>query len=271
VSRKGAALKGWAQHILNEVNIPGRDLARKNCWTIPPSSQLSANSFGPEQLVELPRSRIAMNQNDRAKDRILVAGIGGSLRQGSYTLMAVRIALQGAQEVGAETRLIDLKGYHLLFCDGKEDESNYPQDVFRLRREVGQAHGIILGTPEYHGSFSGVLKNALDLMGFDEIEGKMIGLVGVSGGALGAVNALSSLRTIGRALHAWVIPEQASIPEPWNAFDESGKLKDGASENRVKEVGRQVARFAYLHESEKAREFLRAWEGAPVNPGGGKD
>ncbi len=42
--------------------------------------------------------------------------------------------------------------------------------------EVAGAQGIILGTPEYHGSFSGVLKNALDLMGFDEFEGKMIGL-----------------------------------------------------------------------------------------------
>ena len=131
-----------------------------------------------------------------------------------------------------------------------------------------QARGIILGTPEYHGGFSGVLKNALDLMGFDEIEGKMIGLVGVSGGAMGAANALDSLRTIGRALHAWLIPEQASIPEAWKVFDESGKMKNADLEDRVREVGRKVARFAYLHTSEKAQEFLRAWEGAPINPGG---
>jgi NAD(P)H-dependent FMN reductase len=209
-----------------------------------------------------------MKQNDQAGNRISVAGLCGSLRPASYTLMAVRIALRGAQEVGAQTQLIDLKGYHLLFCDGKEDESAYPEDLFKLRREVSQAQGIILGTPEYHGSFSGVLKNALDLMGFDEIEGKMIGLVGVSGGALGAVDALNSLRTVGRALHAWVVPEQASIPEAWKVFDESGNLKDSAMEERLKEVGRQVARFAFLHKSEKAQEFLRAWEGAPVDPGG---
>ena len=212
-----------------------------------------------------------MKQNNQAGNRITVVGICGSLSRGSYTLKAVKIALQGAQEVGAHTQLIDLKGYHLPFCDGKEDESTYPEDVFQLRREVSQAQGIILGTPEYHGSFSGVLKNAIDLMGFNEIEGKMIGLVGVSGGALGAVNALSSLRTIGRALHAWVVPEQASIPEAWKVFDESGNLQDSALEKRVKDVGRQVARFAYLHKSEKAQEFLRAWEGAPMNPGGSKD
>ena len=212
-----------------------------------------------------------MNQTDQDGNRVFVVGICGSIRSGSYTRLAVQIALQGAQEVGVQTRLIDLKDYHLVFCDGKEDESTFPEDVFKLRREVSQAGGIILGTPEYHGGVSGVLKNALDLMGFDEIEGKMIGLVGVSGGELGAVHALNSLRAVGRALHAWVIPEQASIPEAWKVFDESGNLKDSDLEKRVKEVGRQVARFAYLHTSEKAQEFLRAWEGAPVNPGGAKD
>jgi NAD(P)H-dependent FMN reductase len=210
-----------------------------------------------------------MHHNDRAESRILVAGICGSLRRGSYTRMAVQIALQGAQEAGAQTQLIDLQDYQLIFCDGKVDESTYPEDVFKLRREVRQAGGIILGTPEYHGSFSGVLKNALDLMGFDEIEGKMIGLVGVSGGALGAVNALNGLRTVGRALHAWVIPEQASIPEAYKVFDQSGALEDSDLEKRLKAVGRQVARFTYLHTSAQAQEFLRAWEGAPVNPGGG--
>jgi FMN reductase len=202
---------------------------------------------------------------------IQVVGICGSLRKGSFARMTLHVALDGAKEVGAQTRLIDLKDYDLVFCDGKEDETTFPEDVFKLRREVSHAQGIILATPEYHGGYSGVLKNALDLMGFDEIEGKMIGLVGVSGGPLGAVHALNSLRAVGRALHAWVVPEQASIPEAWRVFDESGKLKDSNLEKRVKEVGRQVARFAYLHTSEKAREFLKAWEGAPVNPGGAKD
>src|SRR5260370_39996462 len=105
---------------------------------------------------------------------IRIAGISGSLRAGSYTRKASECALQGAAESGAETQLIDLRDYTLVFRDGK-DEAAYPDDVFRLRSEVKQADGVVLGTPEYHGSFSGVLKNALDLMGFDEFEGKMIG------------------------------------------------------------------------------------------------
>ena len=208
-----------------------------------------------------------MNQSDRIDGNVRVVGICGSLRAGSHTRMALDLGLRGAQEVSAQTELIDLRDYRLIFCDGKQDESAYPEDVFGLRRTVRQAQGIILATPEYHGGVSGVLKNALDLMGFDEFEGKMIGLIGVSGGRMGALNALNSLRTIGRALHAWVIPEQVSIPEAWNLFDQEGNAKDSEQRYRLMDVGRQVARFAYLHTSERALEFLRLWEGSPVNPG----
>lgn len=200
---------------------------------------------------------------------VRVVAICGSLRAGSYTRMALEVALRGAAEVGAETQLIDLNDYALVFCNGEKDESGYPEGVFRLRADVGRAQGILLGTPEYHGSYSGVLKNALDLMGFREFEGKMIGLVGVAGGAMGAFNALNGLRTIGRALHAWVVPEQVSIPRVHRVFDGLGQMGDAELERRTMDVGRQVARFAYLHTSKQAREFLRLWEDAPVNPGGG--
>ena len=203
------------------------------------------------------------------KETILVAAINGSLRERSYTRLALAIALEGAKKVGAQTQLIDLRNYELAFCDGRSDESTYPPGVARLQRDVRRAQGIILGTPEYHGSFTGVLKNALDLMGFDEFGGKMVGLVGVGGGSMGAVNALNALRVIGRSLHAWVIPEQVSIPNVDELFDENGNLLDRPSRQRLMQVGRQVARFAYLHHSGKAQDFLRMWEEAPDNPGGG--
>jgi len=209
-----------------------------------------------------------MTENEKARDQVRIVAICGSLRPGSYTRMALQVALRGARETGTEATLIDLREYQLTFCDGKENESGYPKGVFRLRDEVKRAHGVILGTPEYHGGVSGVLKNALDLMGFEELEGKMIGLVGVSGGAFGSVHALSHLRTIGRALHAWVIPEQVAISEAWKAFDKEGNPTNLELEKRLLELGRQVARFSYLHTSEKALEFLRLWEGAPTNPGG---
>jgi NAD(P)H-dependent FMN reductase len=182
--------------------------------------------------------------------------------------MALSVALQGAQEIGATTQLVDLRDYELIFCDGKQDERHYPEDVFNLRRAVREANGIILGTPEYHGSFSGVLKNAIDLMGFKEFESKIIGLIGVAGGSMGAANALNGLRVVGRSVHAWVLPEQVSIPKARDVFDAAGKLNDETTEERLKELGRQVTRIAYLHASGKAREFIEVWENAPDNPGG---
>jgi NAD(P)H-dependent FMN reductase len=133
---------------------------------------------------------------------------------------------------------------------------------------VRKAQGILLGTPEYHGSFSGVLKNALDLMGFAEFEGKMIGLIGVSAGRTGAFDALASLRNVGRALHAWVVPEQVSIPNASKAFDAHGHLKEPVLEKRLRQVGSRVAEFARLHEHGRAREFVETWEAAVENPGG---
>jgi NAD(P)H-dependent FMN reductase len=202
-------------------------------------------------------------------NKVRVAGICGSLRKKSYTRMALKVALGGAEEAGAEARLIDLRDYQLVFCDGGDSGDEPPKDVVRLREEVKRAQGVLLATPEYHGGYSGVLKNALDLMGFDEFEGKMIGLVGVSGGSMGAFGALSALRSVGRALHAWVVPEQAAVANVDEVFDDEGNCKDEAMGRRLKAVGRQVAKFASLHNSEQAREFLQFWEAATENPGGG--
>ena len=204
----------------------------------------------------------------KQKDAVKIVGICGSLRKGSFTRMALAMALRGAEEAGAHTQIIDLREYQLVLCDGGDNESAYPKDISKLREQVRAAQGIILATPEYHGSYSGVLKNALDLMGFDEFEGKMLGLVGVSGGRMGAFGAMHSLRDVGRALHAWVIPEQAGVPQAHEVFDENGNCKDEATEKRLKEVGHQVARFACLHTAEKAGEFLRQFEAAANNPGG---
>lgn len=197
---------------------------------------------------------------------VKVIAICGSLRQPSYTRMALNLALQGAQAVGAETQLIDLRQYNLVFCNAV-DNNSLPDDVINLRKQVSEAQGIIWGTPEYHGGYSGVLKNALDLMGFDQFEGKMVGLIGVSAGSQGASEAVNSLRTVGRALHAWVVPEQVSIPYVDKVFNKQGECLDKNFQKRLETLGRQVARFSFLHSSSDAMDFIRAWEEAPNNPG----
>lgn len=190
------------------------------------------------------------------RERIKVVGLCGSLREGSFTRLVVQLALDGAGEVGAETSLIDLNDYQLGFCKGPQP---CPDDVNRMRRQVREAQGLILGTPEYHGSYSGVLKNALDLMGFEEFENKMVGLVGVGGGRLGASNALNHLRTVCRVLHSWVIPLEASVPRARHAFEE-GILSDAPLADRLREIGRRVARYAYLHHGEAPLADLAGWD-----------
>lgn len=209
-----------------------------------------------------------MDNSNEKMTEIYVVGLGGSLRERSYTRMAVNYALKGAEEFGARTRMLDLREYELSFGEVQDHET---KGAKQMRQDIRAAHGIILGTPEYHGGISGVLKHALDLMGFDEFEGKLIGMIGVAGGRLGAINSLNSLRTVGRALHAWVIPEQVSIAEAWKKFDSEGRPKSSEIAKNLKEVGRQVARFALLHNSKQAQVFLHEWEIAQPNPGGYRD
>jgi len=201
---------------------------------------------------------------------INIVGISGSLRPGSYTSLAVNIALEGAQASGASVRMLDLNDYALPFTQEIWSGGEPTAGILQLREDVKSAQGLILGTPEYHASFSGVLKYALDLMGFEEFEGKMIGLIGIAGGRMGAANSLAGLRAVGRSLHAWVVPEQVSVSEAWNKFDQSGNLKDNELEESLKKVGRQVARFASLHNSTQAQHFMQQWETAPDNPGGSR-
>jgi FMN reductase len=155
---------------------------------------------------------------------VKIVGIAGSLRSGSYSQQALEIAAQRVQALGAEVEILDLRTMNLPFCDGGDDYPDYP-DVARLSQTVKEADGLILATPEYHGSISGVLKNALDLLGFEELSGKVTGLISVLGGQPNS-NALNDLRIIMRWVHGWVIPEQIAIGQAWKAFGEDGKLLD---------------------------------------------
>ena len=155
---------------------------------------------------------------------VKIVGITGSLRDGSYSLKALKQAIARVETLGVEVEILDLREMNLPFCDGGDDYSDYP-DVVKLRNAVKTADGLILATPEYHGSVSGVLKNALDLMSFEHLSDKVTGLISVLGGQSNS-NALNDLRVIVRWVHGWVIPEQIAIGQAWQAFDGEGKLLD---------------------------------------------
>ncbi|BAU08604.1 NADPH-dependent FMN reductase [Fischerella major NIES-592] len=155
---------------------------------------------------------------------VKIVGIGGSLRADSYSQIALRLAAQRVEALDAEVEILDLREMQLPFCNGEQEYPDYP-DVQKLQHAVSRADGLILATPEYHGSISGVLKNALDLMSFEQLSGKVTGLISVLGGQPNS-NALNDLRIIMRWVHGWVIPEQIAIGQAWKAFSPEGKLLD---------------------------------------------
>jgi NAD(P)H-dependent FMN reductase len=174
-------------------------------------------------------------------DGPLVVAIAGSLREESYTRLGLEHALRGAEAAGARTRLLDLREYDLPPLNADRDEQGDSADFTAAVRE---ADSVLLGTPVYHGSFSGVLKNALDYCGFDEFEHTTVGLLSVSGGAF-PVTALEHLRSVCRALNAWVLPHQAAIPRPYQAFHDGDLTDDGLAE-RVAVLGRRAVEYASI-------------------------
>lgn len=169
---------------------------------------------------------------------VKIVGIGGSLRANSYSQIVLDIAASRVAALGAEVEVLDLRQMNLPFCDGGEEYLNYP-DVAKLQKAVKEADGVILATPEYHGSVSGVIKNALDLMSFEELDGKVAGLISVLGGQANS-NALNDLRVILRWVHAWVIPEQIAVPQAWKAFSPEGKILDAKVAQRFDEFARSL-------------------------------
>jgi FMN reductase len=167
-----------------------------------------------------------------------ILGIAGSLRQGSHTERALRIALSGAA-IDIDTIVASGDVLRLPLCDGEHEPTGAAGDAVRTWRAMAQqADGYIWATPEYHGAMSGVLKNALDWLGRDHLGGKPVGLVGVAGGAFGGLEALTMLRVVARSAHADAIVDQAVVPSVGRAF---AGVVDAKLEARLRAVGAGVA------------------------------
>lgn len=177
---------------------------------------------------------------------LTVAGVCGSLREQSKTRVALGRALDAASETGAETDLVDLRTLDLPVFDADSDGAG---DAPHLTRRIREADAVVLATPMYHGSYATPLKNALDYCGFDEFENKTVGLLAVSGGSF-PVTALEHLRSVMRALDAWVLPYQAAVPNSSANVDVdpdgSGAFTDDALADRVATLGDRVVRYANI-------------------------
>lgn len=164
-----------------------------------------------------------------------IIGINGSLRPGSVTKQLIETVLKSAEASGASTQLLDLTQYTLPMCNGTDHYSAQDKKTIEvLKNTLNKADGFIIGTPEYHGGYSGVLKNFLDLMSGDQFKGKLVGLVGAAGGRLGADGSLNQLRVVFKNLQSVCYPTQVSST---GADVENNTLKNATVIKRLEEMG----------------------------------
>ena len=171
-----------------------------------------------------------------------VAAVAGSLRDDSYTRLACRRALAAAEGYrDVETDLLDLRAFDLPVFDADAREAG---DAAALCRRLRAADAVVLGSPVYHGSYSSALKNALDYCGFDEFEETTVGLLCVAGGAF-PTTTLDHLRSVARALNAWVLPHQVAVPRARNAFVDGDPVEEDLAE-RIDTLGRRLVEYANI-------------------------
>ncbi|MBG9736369.1 NADPH-dependent FMN reductase [Paenibacillus alvei] len=146
--------------------------------------------------------------------------IAGSNRKEATSAQLVRYVAASLQERGNEAKVIDLYELPLpLYCP---DDAEEHENVKLLRESVREADAVVLATPEYHGSLSGVLKNAIDYLSFDYFNNKVVLSMSSAGGAVG-VNSLTHLQTIIRNVHGINCPEWISIGGDARQFTEEGQ------------------------------------------------
>ncbi|HXG35061.1 MAG TPA: NAD(P)H-dependent oxidoreductase [Bryobacteraceae bacterium] len=168
------------------------------------------------------------------RGEIHVAAIGGSVRPGSYTLKALRVvADELASRAGVSVDVIEPATLNLP-PPGLDDGS---ASVQALRERVRAATGVVLATPEYHGSFSSVIKLVIENLGFPSaLAGKPVALLGVAQGRIGAVKSLESLTGVCLHVGAIVLPGSVSVANVQTVFDGSGRLTDAAVERQLRRL-----------------------------------
>jgi azobenzene reductase len=138
-----------------------------------------------------------------------VIAIAGSNRKGSSSTGLAKYTVAALRRQGVQADLFDLHQDPVPFFS--PDVSYEDHDgLRRLKRMTAAADGIVLASPEYHGSISGVLKNALDHLGQEYFSGKPVLCATSSGGPVG-ISSLTQMQAIVRSLHGVSCPEWISI------------------------------------------------------------
>jgi FMN reductase len=180
----------------------------------------------------------------------LIVGLGGTTRSGSSSEMALRCALDMAQRLGARTEILSGSELELpMYIPERRECSARSSHLIDLLRS---SHGVIISSPGYHGSISGLIKNALDYvedMRDDQgpyFEGRAIGCVACAYGWQATGSTLAALRSIVHALRGWPTPIGVAINSSQNVFDTSGRCIEPSLEKQLQTMVGQVVDFARM-------------------------
>lgn len=175
-----------------------------------------------------------------------VLGVAGSMRENSYSLKVLKMALGEAQKRGAQTRLLALREADLpMYAPNASSPA-----LDKVSKDVEWADAFILASPDYHGSMSGVLKNFLDHF-YEEFAGKLFGYVVASHEK--GLTVMDQMRTAVRQCYGWSLPYGVSISGVTD-FTE-GKLTNERIEKRVGMMARDLVTYGRLIRTQFAQDL----------------
>lgn len=183
-----------------------------------------------------------------------IAVIVGSVREGSYNRALGRLAIAALESHGARVTDVDLAGYDLPLYSAKLETEAFPEDARRLKALFQAQDGLLFVSPEYNGSVSPLLKNAIDwasrpsgdenAVALSAYRGKVTALMAASVSPFGGLRGLVHLRQILSTVQTLVIPDQLLVPSAHMAFDEAGHLKDALPASLVDVVTARLVTVA---------------------------
>jgi len=188
-----------------------------------------------------PAARIGA---DEPPPRILL--LYGSLRERSYSRLAVEEAARLLQLFGAETRIFDPADLPLPDQVAGDD---HPA-VHELREHAFWSDGMVWCSPERHGQITGIMKTQIDHLplsigGMRPTQGRTLAVMQVSAGSQ-SFNTVNTLRLLGRWMRVFTIPNQSSVPRAYEEFDDNGRMKPSPLYDRIVDVMEELVRFTVL-------------------------
>ncbi|ARS26954.1 arsenical resistance protein ArsH [Sphingomonas sp. KC8] len=194
----------------------------------------------------------------------------GSLRERSFSRLAVEEAARILQYFGAETRIFDPS---TLPLPDQVEGDDHPA-VHELREHAFWSEGMVWCSPERHGQITGIMKAQIDhlpleMKGMRPTQGRTLAVMQVSGGSQ-SFNAVNTLRLLGRWMRMFTIPNQSSVAMAWKEFDEADRMKPSSYYERIVDVMEELVRFTVLLRPHAAqlvdRYSERKASGVPVDP-----